>query len=1095
MAGMVIWLLVIFNFSWSACPEAPTDLGYCDTLHVVPFPTTDTCIIYAYPNADPPHTDTICINNPGEKFPCFLYVNLLVTHDSNTFWWEGASKWVKDSISAMVVPLGWTRTNPAKYCSLSTYWNENVVDDDPEEPGYPYPRRIWRNFPPLGGDSINWMGKLKWSTMLVDMSSDSVLYGGTWMVPPHAFITLIAGANKKKWSQERDTLLATLTFRIEDTMHVCIDSTFYPPASNLTFTRYDAESYVPRNKMPLCIWVGPPRIQVLSPNGGDTLCVGSTKDITWLSEKFTDPVKIEYSTDGGQNWTVIVASTPNDGVHTWTNVPNSPSTNCRVKVSDAADGEPKDSSDAPFTIIGETIAVTYPIGGEFFVAGDPLSITWNSACFVGSVDILMSEDGGTNWDPIASGTENDGIYPTSISQSVSTDQGLIKVSDSDDGIPSDLSDGLFTVRNFTIRAKPETLVVSAGEDTSCRIILESQFGFNLPCTLTVSEDSLPAYTTYDLDTLTVVPTDTAILTFHTESSTPSCTSHVIVTGTKVSGPKNQLAHGTEVILIVTGPPADFSIDASPETLWVTKGDSTAYTVDLDSIYGFSSPCSLSVTGLPTGAKGKFVPSIVTPPGSSILAINTYADSIAVGEYELIITGRNGSLIHSDSVIFKVEQCTSTIHFTFTETDSSFTIIIDSAFLYQAGLEECDEIAVFDSALCVGAGVYHHPGKTSQVLLAWRDNPATLDTEGYIEGHPMLFKIWSKEEDQEEDARPHFPPGGDSTFGPPGDTSVVWLEAPIMDFAIDVTPDTLRAPRGYSGNYKIILTRINGFASNCTLSVVGHPAEFTATFDPPVLVPPTDSSLLTLTIPADAVLDTFTLTITAAEMGKGEGIAHTKDVTLIVTLPTWVFEVDAFPDTQIISQGGATNYDVTIIPTQGFTAACTLFVEFVGGLPSGVTADFDSNPIPPNDTSTLTITTLLSTPPDTYDLAIIAVPNKKQKDTTYVKLIIEQATDVDEEGDQPNAPDKFALFQNQPNPFNPETKISYYLSEGCEVKLIIYNILGRRVKTLFEGHQNAGMNTLVWDGKNDQGEQLSSGIYFYRLQAGEFIQTKKMNLLK
>ena len=871
LMGMLI--LVFSNSLWAQCPEDADDLGYCDTLHVVPFPTTDTCIIYAYQFTDYPelnYTDTICINNPGEKFPCFLYVNLLVTHDSNTFWWEGASKWVKDSISAMVVPLGWTRTNPAKYCSLSTYWNENTVDADAEPPGL-YPRRIWRNFPPLGGDSINWMGKLKWSTMLVDMSSDSVLYGGTWMVPPHAFITLIAGANKKKWSQERDTLLATLTFRIEDTMHVCIDSTFYPPAGNLAFVRYDSPNYVPRDKMPLCIWVGPPQIQVLSPNGGDTLCVGGTKDITWLSEKFTDPVKIEYSTDGGQNWTVIVASTPNDGVHTWPTVPNTPSTNCRVKVSDAADGEPKDSSDAPFTISAESITVTYPIGGEFFVAGDPLSITWNSACFTGSVDIFMSEDGGSGWDPIVSGTENDGIYPTSLSQSVSTDQGLIKVTDSDNGIPSDQSDGLFTVRNFTIGAKPETLVVSAGNDTSCMVILESQFGFNLPCSLTVDEDSLPAYTTYDFDLNPVVPSDTAILTFHIDSSTPSCTSHVIVTGTKVSGPKNQLAHGTEVILIVTGLAPDFSIDASPETLWV--------------------------------------------------------------------------------------------------------------------------------------------------------------------------------------------------------------------------------PRGYSGDYQVVLTSINGFASHCTLTVTeDYPDGATATFDPPKLVP-TDSSILTLTIPADAVLDTFTLTITATEMEKGGGIAHTKDVTLIVTLPTWIFEVDAFPDTQIISQGGATNYDVTIIPTLGFTALCTLFVQFVGGLPSGVTADFDSNPIPPNDTSTLTITTLLSTPPDTYDLVILAVANKKQKDSTYVKLIIEEPTDVDEEGDQPNAPDKFALFQNQPNPFNPETKISYYLSEGCEVKLTIYNILGRRVKTLFEGHQNAGMNTLVWDGKNDQGEQLSSGIYFYRLQAGEFIQTKKMNLLK
>jgi hypothetical protein len=866
IAGMVIWLLVMFNFSWPACPQDPADLGNCDTLHVIPWPETDTCITYVYPNGGDPYTETHCINNPGEKFPCFLYVNLLVTHDSNTFYWEAASKWIQDSISAMVIPLGWTRTNPSKYCSLSTYWNEIVYVDDPDEPGYPYPRRIWRNFPPLGSDSLNYMGKLKWSNTIVDMSSDSVLYSGV-MVPPHIFMSLIAAGNQRKWIQQKDTLLATLTFRIEDTMHICIDSTFYPPSSNLAFIRYDSPNYVPRNKMPLCIWVGPPGIQVLSPNGGDTLCVGSTKDITWLSEKFTDPVKIEYSTDGGQSWIEIEASTPNDGVHPWP-VPNTPSTNCRVKVSAAVGGVPSDSSDAPFTISDEAIAVTYPIGGEFFVAGDSLSITWNSACFTGSVDIQMSEDGGTNWDPIASGTENDGIYPTSISQSISTDQGLIKVSDSDDSIPSDSSDGFFTVRNFSIKTESETLVVSAGEDTSCKVILESQFGFNLPCTLTVSEGSLPENTTYDLDTPTVVPTDTAILTFHTESSTPSCTSHVIVTGAKISGAKNQLEHSTEVILIVTGLPPDFSIDAYP--------------------------------------------------------------------------------------------------------------------------------------------------------------------------------------------------------------------------------DTLRVHRGYSGNYKVILTSIEGFASNCTLTVTDYPAGATPTFTPPKLVP-TDSSILTLLIPDTTSLDTFTLTITATETGKGKGITHSQEVTLIVTLPTWDFLVDAFPDTQIIVQGNPTTYKATIIPSQGFTAVCTLFVE---GLPvTGTTYNFSPNPIPPNDTSTLAITTSLSTPPDTYDLAIIAVANKKQKDTTYVELIIEQATGVDDEGDQPNAPDRFALFQNHPNPFNPETEISYYLSQGCEVRLTIYNILGRRVRTLFEGHQNAGLKTLVWDGKDDQGKQLSSGIYFYRLQAGEFSQTRKMSLLK
>jgi hypothetical protein len=257
------------------------DLGSCDTLHVVPLATTDTCIIYAYHFTEEPesdYTDTICINNPGSHFPCFVYLNLLVTHDSNTFWWENPpnSKWVQDSISSIVVPLGWTRTNQAQYCSLSTYWNENTVDADEYPPGL-YPRRIWRNFPPLGGDSINLMGKLKWNTMIVGLSSDSVQVSGAW-TPPHAFITLIAGQNRKKWSQQKDTLLATLTFRVEDTMTICIDTTSIPPGyGTIQFVRYDAGSYIPRSKMPF-------GIRVASDGSVETCeaCAFCTSGVRWI---------------------------------------------------------------------------------------------------------------------------------------------------------------------------------------------------------------------------------------------------------------------------------------------------------------------------------------------------------------------------------------------------------------------------------------------------------------------------------------------------------------------------------------------------------------------------------------------------------------------------------------------------------------------------------------------------------------------------------------------------------------------------------------------------------------------------------------------
>ena len=93
------------------------------------------------------------------------------------------------------------------------------------------------------------------------------------------------------------------------------------------------------------------------------------------------------------------------------------------------------------------------------------------------------------------------------------------------------------------------------------------------------------------------------------------------------------------------------------------------------------------------------------------------------------------------------------------------------------------------------------------------------------------------------------------------------------------------------------------------------------------------------------------------------------------------------------------------------------------------------------------------------------------------------------------PEKFELSQNYPNPFNPQTTIRYRLPLVSDVKLIIYNLLGQEVFRLVLSNQPAGEHFISWNGRNMRGSELSSGIYFYRLQAGDFVQTKKMVLLK
>jgi len=93
------------------------------------------------------------------------------------------------------------------------------------------------------------------------------------------------------------------------------------------------------------------------------------------------------------------------------------------------------------------------------------------------------------------------------------------------------------------------------------------------------------------------------------------------------------------------------------------------------------------------------------------------------------------------------------------------------------------------------------------------------------------------------------------------------------------------------------------------------------------------------------------------------------------------------------------------------------------------------------------------------------------------------------------PKQFTLSQNYPNPFNPSTAIEYSLPVRCHVELTIYNVLGQKVRTLVDEIQRACCQTVAWDGKNDHGKELASGIYLYRIKAGEFTQSRKMLLLK
>ena len=145
--------------------------------------------------------------------------------------------------------------------------------------------------------------------------------------------------------------------------------------------------------------------------------------------------------------------------------------------------------------------------------------------------------------------------------------------------------------------------------------------------------------------------------------------------------------------------------------------------------------------------------------------------------------------------------------------------------------------------------------------------------------------------------------------------------------------------------------------------------------------------------------------------------------------------------------------------------------------------------------------------DTMSMSLSMMPQQDQNEYETATLYLEgmtmsQAIDIDMITDPENAgvdhdalPNKYALYQNYPNPFNPVTTLRYNLPKDQMVNIAIYDMMGRTVRNLINRQETAGYKSIQWDAANDAGVSVSAGLYLYRIQAGDFVQTRKMVLLK
>ena len=273
---------------------------------------------------------------------------------------------------------------------------------------------------PLGGERylIGTSQNVSWTSdyvnkVKIEFSQDN---GSTWVVLPGAD-SVLASLSTFAWSPNVETKLAKI--RISDSKNASLQS------------------------ISSAFEIFKPKVTVTAPNGGEQWVTGTTQSIRWTSSDMLN-VKIDYSTNNGTNWISVITSVPaGDGSYAWT-IPNTPSTNCKVRISDLANGSYADTSDNVFSIILPKVTVTSPNGGEQWIVGATQNITWTSSN-VANVKLEYTTNNGTNWNSVLTSTPaSAGSFVWTIPNTPSANC-KIRISDASNIAVPDLSDNVFSI--------------------------------------------------------------------------------------------------------------------------------------------------------------------------------------------------------------------------------------------------------------------------------------------------------------------------------------------------------------------------------------------------------------------------------------------------------------------------------------------------------------------------------------------------------------------------------------------------------------------------------------------------------------------------
>ena len=883
----------------------------------------------------------------------------------------------------------------------------------------------------------------------------------------------------------------------------------------------------------------PPIVEVISPNGGEEWLIGAEFEITWSD---SDNIGIAgdsvyYSTDAGASWTPITYQSGDPQAYSWT-IPNTPSDECKVKVVvfDWGDNSASDESDECFAIVPDsippTVTVTSPNGGESLPTGGWFSIQWEADDNVSVVGdtVFLSIDGGATWEVVIVQSGNPQSYNWNVPNSPSAECKIkVGVFDASGNVTEDESDEVFEI--YYEPPPPVTYAVIIKQST-----------YNDPDWAAVAEALLNRYQgQLFVWNTSLFEVQNAVSLYHPthiayvcEALTASA-SFVQNSAWPFSRQLDADPYGDAIWGIITGYDAEDAMRLStapgftvktmlggtnccdvgyyPQGIATYEATYNQYTVKVTDSLGTATynngPTDRTewlMTMINEGIEMfNFDPVdifMTSGHGNHDLWQLHYPTSGLEGYFrsssgQLYGDPYSGPNINANSLNPKIYMALGNCYVGKIQSMSSMA----PAWIHTGGALLMTGYTIGEGSNCCQHGgtkaFFHRQG-----LYTW---PEAF----FLANQNIKFDILNST------------PGAN-----PNDLNGSALYGdPALDARLDVSSGIIIGSM-YSENIEVSPgTAVDTVRITVTMLMEGSPG-YTSKWGnrhPTILLPfpAYNVNVLYHTCLDVVVMDNFAL-MYVWHQGMGTYPAGTTWELMFTCSPVGAGEltVELTPyNTPIIIPEAGGSFDFNIEIDNTFVISQTFDVWTYATLPTGGTVGpiilAENLTIPGNTTVDRDRTQIVPERAPggtyTYHACVGTYPNvitssdsfnfEKLGDGEGGEWTVDDWACLGEGFDEYSpamdelVPDNYSISAPYPNPFNLETVFSFIIPKSEKVSFKVYNLLGQEVRTLFEGVKASGEHTLKWDGRNNQGCPLASGIYIYRLKAGGKVFAGKSVLMK